>query len=69
MRRSHSAGTVRWFLTCLSERRSTSKHSVNWLSVGTETESDSSVTWLLPLVTRTFWFLRATATGGREEER
>lgn len=56
-------------LTCLSVIRSTSKHSVNSLSVGTETEYDSWVIWPLPLVIKTFWFLRATATGGWREER
>lgn len=56
-------------LTCLSVMRSTSKHKVNSLSVGTETEPFSSMTWPLPLVTRTFWFLRATATGRMEEKK
>lgn len=55
------------FLTCLSLSRSTSKHSVNSLSVGMETHA--SVTGPSPPVMRTFWFRRATATGRVERER
>lgn len=72
MSHSSRAGTSRWFLgglTCLSLTRSTSKHNVNSLSVGTETVSHSSVTWPFPSVMRTFWFLRATATGRMEKKR
>lgn len=53
----------------MSLTRSTSKHNVNSLSVGTETVSHSSVTWPFPSVMRTFWFLRATATGRMEKKR
>lgn len=49
--------------------RSTSKQTVSCVSSGTETEPDTLVNWLKLLEMRTFWFLRATATGEMDQEK